>query len=81
MAVLDHVSSCDQGWIHFHDSCYFLALDKLVTYREAEEFCEQVDADIVLPNDAAEDKFIVGQLALASGDGFEPVTPGVLPES
>ncbi|KAH3866498.1 hypothetical protein DPMN_029562 [Dreissena polymorpha] len=63
------LSSCDQGWIHFHDSCYYFALDKLVTYRGAEELCEKVDADIVLPNDAAEDEFIVGQLSLAAGDG------------
>ncbi|KAH3866776.1 hypothetical protein DPMN_029875 [Dreissena polymorpha] len=62
------MSSCDQGWISFDDSCFYFALDELVNYSEAEKFCEQVDEDIVLPNDAAEDEFIVGKLSLAAGD-------------
>ena len=55
---------CPQGWVGIGNSCYnFQALD--ATFDEAVEYCNEIDAKVVEPKNAAEDKAIFDKLDMS----------------
>ena len=55
---------CPQGWTSIGDSCYnFQALD--ATFDEAAAYCNEIDAKVVEPKNAADDKAIFDNLDMS----------------
>merc|ERR1711981_1272226 len=60
--------SCPEGWSSAGDSCYFLSMEVVRKFSEAQEFCANMGAGLVEINSAEENAIVVG-LAEAARSG------------
>merc|ERR1712198_695745 len=59
---------CPEGWSSAGDSCYFLSRQVVKKFSEAQEFCQNMGANLVEINSAEENAIVVG-LAEAARSG------------
>merc|ERR1712212_1068502 len=59
---------CPEGWSSVGDSCYFLSREVVRKFSEAQEFCQNMGANLVEINSAEENAIVVG-LAEAARSG------------
>merc|ERR1719285_1544000 len=59
---------CPEGWSSAGDSCYFLSREVVKKFSEAQEFCQNMGANLVEINSAEENAIVVG-LAEAARSG------------
>jgi len=59
---------CPEGWSSAGDSCYFLSREVVRKFSEAQEFCQNMGANLVEINSAEENAIVVG-LAEAARSG------------
>merc|ERR1711874_790338 len=65
---VDCKPSCPEGWSSAGDACYFLSREVVKKFSDAQEFCQNMGANLVEINSAEENAIVVG-LAEAARSG------------